>query len=182
MHPQEPSLRHTEALRVLSPEKRAESLNQFEPLGFIDQEPAIVLETQTNASLAVSHHGKPSASGEVGSQRSDHQVIPFAKRSSGNRMIAKRYSQRFDHKVIIMIAKIFSIVQSSATCPHPRTPLRPSRESTASERLPRLRVIIIIFKGILHQKNFYRLNIILWIVMGCGIARFGRRGLKTTET
>ena len=38
------------------------------------------------------------------------------------------------------------------------------------------------FKGILHQKNFYRLNLIFWIVMGCGIARFGRRGLKTTET
>ena len=31
-------------------------------------------------------------------------------------------------------------------------------------------------KGILHQKNFYRLNLIFWIVMGCGIARFGRRG------
>ena len=39
-----------------------------------------------------------------------------------------------------------------------------------------------IVKGILHQKNFYRLNLIFWIVMGCGIARFGRRGLKTTET
>ena len=38
------------------------------------------------------------------------------------------------------------------------------------------------FKGILHQKIFYRLNLIFWIVMGCGIARFGRRGLKTTET
>ena len=37
-------------------------------------------------------------------------------------------------------------------------------------------------KGILHQKNFYCLNLIFWIVMGCGIARFGRRGLKTTET
>ena len=37
-------------------------------------------------------------------------------------------------------------------------------------------------KGILHQKNFYRLNLIFWIVMGCGIARFGRKGLKTTET
>ena len=37
-------------------------------------------------------------------------------------------------------------------------------------------------KGILHQKNFYRLNLIFWIVMGCGIIRFGRRGLKTTET
>ena len=37
-------------------------------------------------------------------------------------------------------------------------------------------------KGILHQKNFYRLNLIFWLVMGCGIARFGRRGLKTSET
>ena len=37
-------------------------------------------------------------------------------------------------------------------------------------------------KGILHQKNFYRLNLIFWIVMGCGIVRFGRRGLKTTKT
>ena len=37
-------------------------------------------------------------------------------------------------------------------------------------------------KGILHQKNFYCLNLIFWIVMGYGIARFGRRGLKTTET
>ena len=38
------------------------------------------------------------------------------------------------------------------------------------------------FKGILHQKIFYCLNLIFWIVMGCGIARFGQRGLKTTET
>ena len=41
---------------------------------------------------------------------------------------------------------------------------------------------VVTFKGILHQKNFYCLNLIFWIVMGCGIARFGRRGLKTTET
>ena len=39
-----------------------------------------------------------------------------------------------------------------------------------------------LIKGILHQKNFYRLNLIFWIVMGCGIARFGRGSLKTTET
>ena len=43
-------------------------------------------------------------------------------------------------------------------------------------------MVILAFKGILHQKIFYRLNLIFWIVMGCGIARFGRRGLKTTET
>ena len=36
------------------------------------------------------------------------------------------------------------------------------------------------FKGILHQKIFYCPNLIFWIVMGCGIARFGRRGLKPT--
>ena len=35
-------------------------------------------------------------------------------------------------------------------------------------------------KGILHQKKFCRLNLIFWIVMGCGIAHFARRGLKTT--
>ena len=39
-----------------------------------------------------------------------------------------------------------------------------------------------ITKGILHQKFFYCLNLIFWIIMGCGIARFGRKGLKTTET
>ena len=44
------------------------------------------------------------------------------------------------------------------------------------------RATLIPVKGILHQKNFYRLNLIFWIVMGCGIARFSWRGLKTTET
>ena len=38
------------------------------------------------------------------------------------------------------------------------------------------------FKGILHQNIFYRLNLIFWIVMGYGIAHFGQRSLKTTET
>ena len=37
-------------------------------------------------------------------------------------------------------------------------------------------------KGILHQKNFYCLNLTFWIIMGCGIAHFGWKGLKTTET
>ena len=32
-------------------------------------------------------------------------------------------------------------------------------------------------KGIVHQFFFYRSNFIFWIVMGCGIAEFGRRGL-----
>ena len=42
-----------------------------------------------------------------------------------------------------------------------------------------LRILI----GILHQTNFYCLNLIFWIlVMGCGNARFGQRGLKTTFT
>ena len=37
-------------------------------------------------------------------------------------------------------------------------------------------------KGILHQKNVCCLNLIFWIVMGCGIAHFDWRGLKTTWT
>ena len=41
--------------------------------------------------------------------------------------------------------------------------------------LPNCKSIYI--KGILHQKIFYRLNLIFWIVMGCGIADFDRRGL-----
>ena len=37
--------------------------------------------------------------------------------------------------------------------------------------------------GILHQTNFYCLNLIFWIlVMGCGKVRFGQRGLKTIFT
>ena len=35
---------------------------------------------------------------------------------------------------------------------------------------------------IVPQNNFYHLNLIFWIVMGCGIARFGQGGLKTTKT
>ena len=38
-------------------------------------------------------------------------------------------------------------------------------------------------KGIVPQSISYRLiNLIFWIVMGCGIARFGWRDLKTTQT
>ena len=33
------------------------------------------------------------------------------------------------------------------------------------------------FKGIVHNFFLYRSNLIFWIVMGCGIADFGRRGL-----
>ena len=36
--------------------------------------------------------------------------------------------------------------------------------------------------GTLHQKKFYRLHLIFWLVTGCGTGRFGRRGLKTTWT
>ena len=32
-------------------------------------------------------------------------------------------------------------------------------------------------EGIVHQFVFYRSNLIFWIVMGCGIADFDRRGL-----
>ena len=37
-------------------------------------------------------------------------------------------------------------------------------------------------KGIVHNFFLYRSNLIFWIVMGCGIADFGRRGLKTPKT
>ena len=37
-----------------------------------------------------------------------------------------------------------------------------------------------VLKGIVPQKKFYCLNLIFWIVMGCGIAHFGGRCLKTT--
>ena len=36
-------------------------------------------------------------------------------------------------------------------------------------------------KGILPHKNFYHPNLIFWIVMGCGRARFGRKGQKTPK-
>ena len=32
------------------------------------------------------------------------------------------------------------------------------------------------FKGIVHNFFVYRSNLIFWIVTGCGIADFGRRG------
>ena len=60
----------------------------------------------------------------------------------------------------------------------PSTPISASCAAMSDPWQPKISVL----KGILHQKIFYRLNLIFWIVMGCGIARFGRRGLKTTET
>ena len=36
-------------------------------------------------------------------------------------------------------------------------------------------------KGILPQKKFYRLNLIFWIVIGCGMAGCRRRGQKTSR-
>ena len=38
-----------------------------------------------------------------------------------------------------------------------------------------------IIKGILPQKNSYRPNLIFWIVVGCGKARFGWKGQKTPK-
>ena len=35
----------------------------------------------------------------------------------------------------------------------------------------------VLLKGIVHNFVLYRSNLIFWIVMGCGIADFGRRGL-----
>ena len=38
--------------------------------------------------------------------------------------------------------------------------------------------LLFFFEGILHQKLDGLINLIFWIAMGCGIARFGERGLK----
>ena len=53
---------------------------------------------------------------------------------------------------------------------------------TKNRQAGALPVAKVAFKGILHQKIFYRPNLIFWIVMRCGIAHFGRRGLKIAET
>ena len=42
--------------------------------------------------------------------------------------------------------------------------------------------ITAILKGSSTKKNFHRINLIFWTVMGCGIARFGGRGLKMERT
>ena len=39
-----------------------------------------------------------------------------------------------------------------------------------------------LLKGILHQKNFYRLNLIFWIVMGCASKPQVRRASKPLGT
>ena len=36
-------------------------------------------------------------------------------------------------------------------------------------------------KGSYHKKKFFRPSLIFWIVMGCGKARFGRKGQKTPK-
>ena len=41
-----------------------------------------------------------------------------------------------------------------------------------------IQMIMIKVKGIVPLKKIFRLNLIFWIVMGCGLAGFGRRGLK----
>ena len=38
------------------------------------------------------------------------------------------------------------------------------------------------FSKVLLTNFFYRSYLIFWIVMGCGIAGFGQRGLKTPQT
>ena len=40
-----------------------------------------------------------------------------------------------------------------------------------------LHILTTHLKGIVHNFFVYRSNLIFWIVMGCGIADFGRRGL-----
>ena len=40
---------------------------------------------------------------------------------------------------------------------------------------------LLCLMGSPHKEKFYRPNLIFWIVMGCGEARFGRKGQKTLK-
>ena len=42
-------------------------------------------------------------------------------------------------------------------------------------------IIKTMFKGILPQTIFYRSNLIFRVIMGCGKARFGQKGQKTSN-
>ena len=80
----------------------------------------------------------------------------------------------------------------------PSDPLQPRTPPEWSHRFPKVgrmsknylkfptQIISILnldqLKGTVLQMINFCLNLIFWIVMGGGIARFGRRGLKTTET
>ena len=54
------------------------------------------------------------------------------------------------------------------------------QEMELSEPSTNLLLPIDNLKGIVPQKKNHCLNLIFWVVMGCGKAHFGRRGIKTT--
>ena len=62
-------------------------------------------------------------------------------------------------------------------------------KTSASTRVSPARILYVVptwcrnylLTGILPQKKFYCPNLIFWIVMGCGKARFGRKGQKPLE-
>ena len=61
-----------------------------------------------------------------------------------------------------------------------------SSETLCSSNLSEVRehirtMYMVELKGILPQNSFYRPNLKFWIVMGCGKARFGRKGQKNTK-
>ena len=81
------------------------------------------------------------------------------------------------------ISKVVAGIVIQTPCPKSKSSeIRTKSVNMITWRMPDMSRVVRPFKGILHQKIFYRLNLIFWIVMGCGIARFGRRGLKTTGT
>ena len=73
-----------------------------------------------------------------------------------------------------------NVIQTS--CLKKTLEIRTKSVNMITWRMPDMSRVVRPFKGILHQKIFYRLNLIFWIIMGCAIACFGRKGLKTTET
>ena len=55
---------------------------------------------------------------------------------------------------------------------------RQLKNATPQARALTLLNITTILKGIIPQFGCYCSNLIFWIIMGCGIAHFGRRGLE----
>ena len=72
-------------------------------------------------------------------------------------------SSRYDQNNVCLFFKIFTLIQDS-----------PSRfvQNTVC--------LVMILLRDPAQKKLYRPNLIFWIVMGYGKARFGRKGQKTT--